>query len=120
MPTTVGLPTTHSAEPLNASRPVIIGIHGNRPWPPVMTKPCAVTGSALMTWMLTRTPARTVILGLIVPAMRKVSPGPPAGLASRTAPAVMAKMLQVNPVAPQIVPFGRYGRSPARGRHADH
>ena len=82
MPTTVGLPRTHSAEPLNASRLVTTGIHRNRPWPPVMTKPWAVSGSALTTWMLTRTPAGTVILGLIAPAMRKISPGPPAGLAS--------------------------------------
>jgi hypothetical protein len=81
MPTTVGLPSNHSAEPLNASRLVIIGIHGNRPWPPVMTRRWAVSGSGLMTWMLTRAPAGTVILGLIVPAMRKVSSGPPAGLA---------------------------------------
>jgi hypothetical protein len=29
-------------------------------------------------------------------------------------------MLQVNPVAAQIAPFGRYGRSPAGGRLADH
>ena len=50
----------------------------------VMTRPWAVSGSALMTWMLTWAPAGTVMAGLTRPAMRKVSSGPPAGLATAT------------------------------------
>src|SRR5215470_5117045 len=82
MPAAVGLPRNHSAEPVNAGRLVIIGNHGNRPGPLVMTRPWAVSRSALMTWILTWAPAGTVILGLTMPAMRKVSSGPPAGLAT--------------------------------------
>src|SRR6516165_10848724 len=82
IPAAVGLPRNHSAEPVNAGRLVIIGIHEELSCPPVMTRPWAVSGSALMTWMLTWAPAGTVILGLTMPAMRKVSSGPPAGLAT--------------------------------------
>src|SRR6516164_8492585 len=82
IPAAIGLPRNHSAEPVNAGRLVIIGIHEDRAGPLVMTRPWAVSGSALMSWMLTCAPAGTVILGLTMPAMRKVSSGPPAGLAT--------------------------------------
>ena len=85
MPAAVGLPRNHSAEPVDAGRLVIVGIHEDWPGPLVMTRPWAVSGSALMTWMLTWAPAGTVILGLTMPAMRNVSPGPP-GRACQAAP----------------------------------
>ncbi len=67
------MPRNHRAEPVNAGRLVIIGIHEEAASLPVMTRPWAVSGSALMTWMLTWAPAGTVMAGLTRPAMRKVS-----------------------------------------------
>src|SRR5215831_2391628 len=84
MPALVGLPRNHSAEPPNAGRAVIIGMYERAPWLPAMTRPWAVSGSALTTSMLTRAPDSTTSLGLTSPAILKVSSGPPAGLA-RTA-----------------------------------
>lgn len=47
IPAAVGLPRNHSAEPVNAGVAIIIGIHD---WglPAVMTRPCAMSRSALM------------------------------------------------------------------------
>src|SRR5262245_49251355 len=81
IPAAVGSPRNQSAEPANAGVAVIIGIHG-RALLAVMTSPCAVSGSALMICMLTRDPAGTMRVGLTSPAMRKVSSGPPGGLAT--------------------------------------
>src|SRR5258708_38831838 len=82
MPAVVGLPRNHTAEPENAGRAVIIGIQEDVAPPALMTRPWAVSGSALMTWMLTWAPVVTVMAGAVMPAMRKVSSGPPAGLAT--------------------------------------
>lgn len=77
----VGLPRNQTAEPGNAGREVTIGI-GEVVLPPaVMTRPWAVSESALMTSMLTRAPAGTVMAGSVRPAIRKASSGPPEGLA---------------------------------------
>src|SRR6266566_4750074 len=84
MPAEVGLPRNHSAAPGKAARVVIIGIQDDAVWLAVMTRPWAVSGSALMISMLTRAPALTVMAGLTSPAVRKVSSGPPAGLARTT------------------------------------
>src|SRR6266536_4503079 len=81
IPAAVGSPRNHSAEPANAGVAVIIGIH-DRALLAVMTSPCAVSGSALMICMLTRDPAGSMRAGLTSPAMRKVSSGPPGGLAT--------------------------------------
>ena len=51
-------------------------------WLAVMTRPCAVSGSALTTWTVTRAPVGTTTRGSVRPAMRKVSSGPPTGLAT--------------------------------------
>ncbi len=45
---------------MKAGRAVIIGIHEEVASRSVMTRPCAVSGSALMTSMLTRDPAGTM------------------------------------------------------------
>src|SRR6516225_4130563 len=84
IPAVVGLPRNQTAAPANAGWLVIIGIGEEVSALAVMTRPCAVSGSALMTWMLTWAPAGTVMAGLTRPAMRKVSSGPPAGLATAT------------------------------------
>src|SRR5580704_2818578 len=81
MPAVVGLARNQTEEAGNAGRAVIIGIQDVVLPPAVMTRPCAVPGSALMTWMLTWAPAGTVMAGSVRPAMRKGSSGPPAGLA---------------------------------------
>src|ERR1039458_8792027 len=82
MPADVGLPRNQSAAPVNAGEAVIIGIQDAAPPPLTITSPWAVSGSALMTCMLTRAPALTVMAGSTMPAMRNVSSGPPAGLAT--------------------------------------
>ena len=56
IPAGVGLPRNHRAEPVKAGWAVIIGIQAAALLA-VMTRPCAVSGSALMTWMLTCAPA---------------------------------------------------------------
>jgi hypothetical protein len=56
---------------------VIIGSHVAVP-AAVMTRPWAVSGSALMTWMLTLDPAGTMTFGSTSPAIRKVSSAPTA------------------------------------------
>src|SRR6266536_2865049 len=81
MPAAVGLPRNHSAEPVNAGLAVIIGIQEDLALLAVTTRPCALSGSALMTWIVTHVPAFTTFAGSVMPAMRKVSPGPPDGLA---------------------------------------
>jgi hypothetical protein len=82
IPAAVGSPRNHRAAPVNAGLLVIIGIGEDRPSLAVMTKPWAVPGSALTTSMLTLAPAGTTTVGLTMPPMRKVSSGPPAGLAT--------------------------------------
>src|ERR1700691_2725324 len=89
MPADVGSPRNHIADPGNAGRAVIIGIREEPAPLAVMTRPCAVSGSALMTSMLTRAPALTVMAGLVMPAMRNVSSGPPGGLARMTSRTVV-------------------------------
>src|SRR5262249_61989310 len=84
IPAVVGLPRNHTAEPANAVWLVIIGIGEELSALAAMTRPWAVSGSALTTSMLTLAPAGTVMAGLTRPAMRKVSSGPPAGLATAT------------------------------------
>ena len=81
MPAGVGLPRNQAAEPGNAGRAVSIGIGEDAAPLAVMTRPCAVSGSALMRSMLTWAPAGTVMAGSVRPAMRNLSSGPPAGLA---------------------------------------
>src|SRR3974390_2763901 len=96
MPADVGLPRNHRAEPVKAGRAVIIGIHEVVASLAVMTRPCAVSGSALMSWMVTWAPAGTMMRGLTRPAARKVSSGPPAGLprmVSRTVVVVKVMVL---------------------------
>ena len=66
---------------MKAGRAVIIGIREALASPAVMTRPCAVSGSALMSWMVTRAPAGTTMRGLTRPTARNVSSGPPDGLA---------------------------------------
>src|SRR5215472_5733931 len=105
MPAAVGSPRNHSAEPVNAGRAVIIGIDDDRSWLAVMTRPCEVSGSALMTSMETLAPARTMIFGLTRPAMRNVSSGPPAGPARATSLTVR--------VAKVTVPMARLMTAPA-------
>lgn len=63
IPAAVGLPRNHSAEPPNEGAAVIIGIQDDRGLLAVMTRPCAVPGSALTTWMLTWDPAGMVRVG---------------------------------------------------------
>ena len=84
MPADVGLPRNHSAAPLKAGGEVIMGIHEDADPVAVTTSPCDVSGSAFTTSMVTRVPVLTVIVGFTSPAMRNVSSGPPAGLASAT------------------------------------
>src|SRR5262245_29086259 len=91
MPALVGLPRNHRAEPENAGRAVIIGIHDPLSRLAVMTRPWAVSGSALTTSMLTLAPAGTTSRGLTSPAIRNVSSGPSAGLA-RTANRTMVEL----------------------------
>lgn len=54
----MGSPRNHRAEPVNAGRLVITGIHEDWPRLAVMTMPWAVPGSALMISMLTLGPGR--------------------------------------------------------------
>ena len=69
--------------------------------PAVMTMPCAVSESALMTWMLTRAPAGTMMAGLVRPTARNVSSGPPEGLASMVSrPAAVVKVEADGPLSP--------------------
>src|SRR5579864_25504 len=82
IPAEVGLPRNHRADPVKAGRAVIIGIHEALGLPAVMTRPCAVSESALTSSMVTCAPAGTMMRGLTRPAMRKVSSGPPEGLAT--------------------------------------
>lgn len=62
MPARVGLPRNHTAEPENAGRAVIIGIGEDVASTAAMTRPWAVSGSALMTSMLTWAPVVTVMV----------------------------------------------------------
>ena len=63
MPADVGLPRNHSAEPGNAGLAVSIGIHEELAWLALTTRPCAVSGSELMTSMLTRAPTGMTMAG---------------------------------------------------------
>ena len=64
MPAEVGLPRNHTAAPLNAGLAVSIAIHEDLAPLAVMTRPWAVSLSALMTSMLTRALTFTTTTGL--------------------------------------------------------
>ena len=116
MPADVGLPRNQTAEPGNAGRAVTIGIAEDVAPLAVMTKPCAVSGSALMTSMLTWAPAATVMAGSVRPTMRKVSSGPPAGLA-RTVSRTLVPVKVIRFAArSSVAPVGAWlpSRRPAR------
>ena len=66
------MPRNQAAEPVNAGTAVSIGIRDDTAPAAVIMRPWAVSGSALMTSMVTRAPAGTVMAGLARPAMRKV------------------------------------------------
>src|SRR6266536_1751679 len=106
MPAAVGLPRNHSAEPVNAGLAVIIGIQEDLALLAVTTRPCAVSESALMTWMLTRAPAFTTIAGSVMPAMRKVSSGPPDGLARTVSRTVAPEKVVVCRARLTVAPAG--------------
>src|SRR5258708_6254352 len=108
MPAAVGLPRNHSAEPGNAGRAVIIGIHDEVASLAVTTRPCAVSGSALMTWMLTRAPAFTTMAGLTIPATRKISSGPPRGLATMVSRTLLPEKVIVCRARLTVAPAGAW------------
>src|SRR6266571_6274425 len=108
MPAAVGLPRNHSAEPGNAGRAVIIGIQEEVASLAVTAGPCAVSGSALMTWMLMCAPAGTTIAGLTIPAMRKVSSGPPAGLATMVSETLAPEKVIVCRARLTVAPAGSW------------
>src|SRR5436190_12264317 len=110
IPAEVGLPRNHSAEPVKAGRSVIIGIQVAAVLA-VITKPCAVSGSALMTSMLTRAPAGTTIAGLVMPTARNVSSGPPDGLASTVRRAIVAVKVRVFAARSARAPAGTWAPS---------
>src|SRR5258708_20662637 len=121
MPAAVGLPRNHSAEPGNAARAVLIGIYDEVASLAVPTRPCAVSGSELMTWMLTRAPAFTTMAGLTIPATRKISSGPPGGLATMVSRTLLPEKVIVCRARLTVAPAGAWLASrgaPGRARFA--
>ena len=108
IPADVGLPRNHRADPVKEGRAVIIGIHEVLASLAVMTRPCAVSGSALMNWMLTRAPAGTTMRGLTRPAARNVSSGPPDGLARIVSRTVVLVKVMVLPAVLTWAPAGTW------------
>src|SRR5215831_11404983 len=108
MPAWPGLPRNHRAEPAKAGRAVIIGIADPAAPSAVTTRPCAVSGSELTSWMATRAPAGTMMRGLVRPAARNVSSGPPAGLATMVSRTVAAVKVSVPAALSTWAPAGSW------------
>src|SRR5579863_5206726 len=70
-----GLPRNHSAAPVNDGEAVIIGMAERAVPAGMMTRPWAMSASALISSMVTCAPAGTLIAGLVIPAMRNDSAG---------------------------------------------
>src|ERR1700722_1587696 len=84
MPADVGSPRNHTAAPAKAGPAlIIIGIREDSARLAVITRPCAVSASALMTSMEMWAPALTAMAGSVRPAIRKVLSGL-AGTTRRT------------------------------------
>src|SRR5215471_330723 len=75
IPAAVGLPRNHSADPLNEGAAVIIGMYERAAPVGMMTRPWAMSGSALTSSMVTCAPAGTLIAGSVIPAVRNDSAG---------------------------------------------
>src|SRR5260221_5283769 len=108
MPAAVGLPRNHSGEPVNAGRAVIIGIQDEVASLAVTTRPCAVSGSALMTWMVTWARGCTMMSGLTIPATRKISSGPPGGLATMVSRTLLPENVIVCRARLTVAPAGTW------------
>src|SRR5487761_1046320 len=110
IPVVAGLPRNHWAEPRKEGAAVIIGI-GDRAAPDgMMTRPWAMSASALTSSMVTCAPAGTLMAGSVIPAMRKDSAGID-GLASTTRLTFAVVKVTVRAARSMLAPAGTWAPS---------